>query len=74
MEKLGFIFKKFRQAHHLKLNDFTQAGISTSQLSRFERGTFELTVGKFIPVLDKMNVSLEEFMYVANGFKWSELR
>ena len=38
MKKFGEIFKKFRESRGLRLKDVAKAGISTSQLSRFEKG------------------------------------
>ena len=49
MKKFGEIFKTFREARGLRLKDVAKAGISTSQLSRFEKGemnykaVFEMT-------------------------------
>ena len=38
MKKFGEIFKKFRESRGFRLKDVEKAGISTSQLSRFEKG------------------------------------
>ncbi|HFI0735771.1 TPA: helix-turn-helix domain-containing protein, partial [Streptococcus suis] len=48
MKNFGEIFKKFRESRGLKLKDVAKAGISTSQLSRFEKGETDLTISKFM--------------------------
>ena len=47
MQKLGEVFQRFRKARGLKLKDLATAGVSISQLSRFEQGEW-LTVTKNI--------------------------
>lgn len=73
MKKVGKIFKKFRESRGLRLKDVVKAGISTSQLSRFENGETDLTISKFIAVLDEVNVPIEEFMYAVYDFHCDEL-
>lgn len=73
MKKVGKIFKKFRESRGLRLKDVVKAGISTSQLSRFENGETDLTISKFIAVLDEVNVPIEEFMYAVYDFHRDEL-
>ena len=52
MKNFGEIFKKFRESRGLWLKDVAKAGISTSQLSRFEKGETDLTISKFMGALD----------------------
>lgn len=73
MKKFGEIFKKFRESRGLRLKDVAKAGISTSQLSRFENGETNLTISKFIAVLDEVNVPIDEFMYAVHDFRHDEL-
>lgn len=73
MENFGKIFKKFRESRGLKLKDFVGSGLSTSQLSRFEKGESDLTITKFILALNELNMSISEFMYAANDFHRDEL-
>ena len=42
MKEFGAIFKKFRKSRGIRLKDVAKAGISTSQLSRFEKRTDRL--------------------------------
>lgn len=73
MKKFGEIFKTFRESRGLKLRDVARAGISTSQLSRFEKGETDLTISKFMLILDEINMPIDEFMYAVNDFHRDEL-
>ncbi|MDO4668152.1 MAG: helix-turn-helix domain-containing protein [Streptococcus sp.] len=73
MKNFGEIFKKFRESRRLRLKDVAKAGISTSQLSRFEKGETDLTISKFISILDKINMPIDEFMYAVHDFQRDEL-
>ena len=73
MKKFGEIFKKFRESRGLRLKDVAKAGISTSQLSRFEKGETDLTISKFMFILDEINMPIDEFMYAVHDFHRDEL-
>lgn len=73
MKKFGEIFKKFRESRGLLLKDVAKSGISTSQLSRFEKGDTDLTISKFMSALDEINMPIDEFMYAVNDFQRDEL-
>lgn len=73
MKNFGEIFKKFRESRGLRLKDVAKAGISTSQLSRFEKGETDLTISKFMLILDEINMPIEEFMYAVHDFHRDEL-
>lgn len=44
VKNFGEIFKTFRESRGLLLKDVAKAGISTSQLSRFEKGETDLSL------------------------------
>ena len=73
MKEFGAIFKKFRKSRGIRLKDVAKAGISTSQLSRFEKGQTDLTVSMFMLILDEINMPIEEFMYAVHDFHRDEL-
>ncbi|MBF0819790.1 helix-turn-helix domain-containing protein [Streptococcus acidominimus] len=73
MRNFGKIFKKFRESRGLRLKDVARAGISMSQLSRFEKGDTDLTITKFMSILDEINMSIDEFMYAVHDFHRDEL-
>ncbi|MCJ0546976.1 helix-turn-helix domain-containing protein, partial [Enterococcus cecorum] len=66
MNNLGKYFKKFRESRHLTLKNIANESLSIAQLSRFENGTSDLTISKFLYSLNELNMSLEEFMYAVN--------
>ncbi|MCJ0578410.1 helix-turn-helix domain-containing protein [Enterococcus cecorum] len=72
MENYGEIFKTYREARGLSLKDIAESGLSTSQLSRFEKGESDLTITKFIKALRKIKMPINEFMYATNNFKIDE--
>ena len=73
MQKFGKVFKMFRKSRNIKLKDMSSCGVSKSQLSRFEQGESDLTISKFIKILDAINISIEEFMYAVHDFHRDEL-
>lgn len=73
MKNFGEIFKTFRESRGLRLKDVAKAGISTSQLSRFEKGETDLTISKFMLILDEINMPIDEFMYAVHDFHRDEL-
>ncbi|MCJ0572597.1 Rgg/GadR/MutR family transcriptional regulator [Enterococcus cecorum] len=73
MENYGEIFKTYREARGLCLKDIAESGLSTSQLSRFEKGESDLTITKFIKALRKIKMPINEFMYATNNFKIDEI-
>lgn len=73
MNNLGKYFKKFRESRHLTLKNIANESLSMAQLSRFENGTSDLTISKFLYSLNELNISLEEFMYAVNNYKMSPL-
>lgn len=73
MDNYGEIFKTYREARGLSLKDIAESGLSTSQLSRFEKGESDLTITKFIKALRKIKMPINEFMYATNNFKIDEI-
>ena len=68
--------KKYRVSRGLTLWDVAKAGVSTSQLSRFEQGKTDLTITRLALVLEEMNMPIAEFMHVAGDFQrnhWERL-
>src|SRR3712207_7202620 len=61
-----FPYTTLFRSRGLKLKDVAKAGISTSQLSRFEKGETDLTISKFMLILDEINMPIDEFMYAVH--------
>ncbi|HDR7211043.1 TPA: helix-turn-helix transcriptional regulator, partial [Bacillus cytotoxicus] len=66
---LGEVFREIRESKNLKLLDVCGADLSLSQLSRFERGKCEISANKLFYALEKINVSVEEYILAINGYQ-----
>ena len=66
MEKLGYLFRKIRKEKHLSMEYVCKNIISIAALSKYERGESDITFSNFIKILDRINVSLEEFLSMVN--------
>ncbi|WP_125705738.1 helix-turn-helix domain-containing protein [Lacticaseibacillus daqingensis] len=60
----GTLFRQLRRARHLTLQQVADAQVSAAAISRFERGQLTLTAPRFAHVLARIEVSLEEFMFL----------
>ena len=59
--EMGALFKKFRLSKKLSLKDVAGDFLSISFLSKFERGESEISLSRFFLLLEKLDVSIEEF-------------
>ncbi|MDO4912563.1 MAG: helix-turn-helix domain-containing protein [Lactobacillus sp.] len=67
MEKtFGQTLREIRQFKQVSINSLADESISKSQISRFERGESEISCFKLICLLDKLNLSIDEFMTIHN--------
>ena len=66
---LGNTLRKIRQGKHKSICKIADENLSKSQISRFERGESEISCIRLINILDKLNISLEEFMIIHNSDK-----
>jgi len=74
MYKYGKTFREIRKQKNLTLQYIAKDIMSVSMISKFERDEADVTLSRIIPILDRMNVTLEEFLYTHNEFKKSEFR
>ena len=74
MENFGATFRKLRTYKGMTLKYVTQGITSVSLLSKFERNECELTFPNFIKLLQRINVTVDEFMYVHNQYKRDNFR
>ena len=70
---LGPLLKEIRNARKITLQKLADETLSVSQLSKFENGTTTLTVNKLLPLLNKLNVTYEEFFIEANAYHKTEI-
>lgn len=60
--KLGSTLRKVRKGKRISLSDVADENLSKSQISRFERGESEISCARLINILDKLHISLDEFL------------
>ncbi|MGT2783989.1 helix-turn-helix domain-containing protein [Streptococcus merionis] len=60
--KLGIILRKVRKGKQVSLCSVADEYLSKSQISRFERGESEISCIRLINILDKLHITLDEFL------------
>lgn len=60
--KLGKTLRKIRKGKRVSLSSIADEHLSKSQISRFERGESEISCIRLINILDKLHISLDEFL------------
>lgn len=60
--KLGQTLRKVRKSKQVSLCSIADEHLSKSQISRFERGESEISCVRLINILDKLHISLDEFL------------
>ncbi|MCT3090867.1 Rgg/GadR/MutR family transcriptional regulator [Lactococcus lactis] len=59
--EIGKVFRELRQEKEMSLAKASEGVLSISQLSHFECGKGDLTIGKFFALIGNINVSINEF-------------
>lgn len=59
---LGKTFRKIRKGKQMSICAIADEHLSKSQISRFERGESDISCSRLINILDKLHISLEEFL------------
>lgn len=65
--KLGITLRKVRKGKQISLCSVADEHLSKSQISRFERGESEISCIRLINVLDKLHITLDEFLVLHDG-------
>ena len=60
--KLGKTLRKIRKCKQVSINSIADEHLSKSQISRFERGESEISCIRLINILDKLHITLDEFL------------
>lgn len=60
--KLGVTLRKIRKGKQISLCSVADELLSKSQISRFERGESEISCIRLINILDKLHITLDEFL------------
>ena len=71
-DNLGQVFKNLRTNRRISLKQISNDAVSVSQLSRFERGASDLSIGKFLIALENMNVEVSEFIDAVHNNQQTE--
>ncbi|MET3558493.1 Rgg/GadR/MutR family transcriptional activator [Streptococcus rupicaprae] len=69
MPDYGPIFREFRLNRQLTLQDVADEMISVAQLSRFECGRSDLSLSRFLHILEKIGLTADEFMDRVNNYQ-----
>ncbi len=64
--KLDITLRKVRKGKQISLCSVADEHLSKSQISRFERGESEISCIRLINILDKLHVTLDEFLILHN--------
>ena len=64
--KLGITLRKVRKGKQISLCSVADEHLSKSQLSRFERVESEISCIRLINILDKLHITLDEFLVLHN--------
>ena len=64
--KLGITLRKVRKGKQISLCSVADEHLSKSQISRFERGESEISCIRLINILDKLHITLDEFLALHN--------
>lgn len=74
MEKnYGQVLRRMREEKGYSLRQVSNGILSTSFLSKFERGESNISLSHFIRIIERMNISLDEFVFSANEYKPNDL-
>lgn len=65
--KTGVLFRELRQERNTTLQQVADEQCSVAFISKFERGERDISFTRFRHLLDRINVSMEEFMFRLNG-------
>ncbi|WP_423215894.1 Rgg/GadR/MutR family transcriptional regulator [Streptococcus equinus] len=60
--KLGITLRKVRKGKQISLCSVADEHLSKSQISRFERGESEISCIRLINILDKLHITMDEFL------------
>lgn len=66
------MIKNIRTNKGLSQKDVAEGYLSQSNYSKYENGIIDIPINTFIGILDNLNISLEEILYIHNGYKYSQ--
>ena len=72
IDQLGRVFHDFRTNRNITLKQVADEHVSESQISRFERGETDISLTRFLRMLENMHVEVNEFMDIVRGYDKTE--
>jgi Rgg/GadR/MutR family transcriptional activator len=63
--QIGTCFSTLRKSKHIAVNQIIGSNISQSQYHRFIKNESDISFSKFLLMLDQINITLEEFVFIA---------
>lgn len=69
MKNLGSVIREVRKSKALTLKQVAGSELSVAFLSKVERGNSDISLNNFLIVLKTLNISWDEFFYVAHGYQ-----
>src|SRR5690554_1757275 len=68
MQNIGNSLRDIREALDLSQKQMAEGIMSQSNYSKVENGTVEISFTKMLEILDRLDMSLEEFVYINNQY------
>ncbi|SLM86976.1 Rgg/GadR/MutR family transcriptional regulator [Vagococcus fluvialis] len=72
MANEGYTFKEIRKSRGLTQDDIVKNHISRVTLSKFENGKMVLSMSNFKYILNAVDLTLEEFDFIKNGYSYDK--
>ncbi len=69
MNEYGKTIRKIREEKGYTMQQLSDGILSTSFLSKFERGNSDISISYFFQILERLSLSYDEFLFVHNDFK-----
>lgn len=64
--------RKIRLSKGLTQEQVAKGYLTQGNYSKFEKGDIEVTASTFIGVMNNLDIGIEEFLYINNGYKYNE--
>ncbi len=71
-DQIGKVFHDFRTNRNISLKQIADEDVSASQISRFERGETDISLTRFLKMLENMHVEMNEFIAAVRGYDKTE--
>lgn len=68
-KEVGTMIREIRLARGLTLKDLACEDITASHIGKFERGESTISIDRMLPILSKLNVTVDEFFNSLNGYQ-----